>query len=96
MEERATNDEDHLDPISDTEEDEGICAVVPSQPMVIMPSEVALGKRPRDTVSEGEDDNGSEETSGDGIDLPVVERQMRTSSRVRKRSRLLDGYEVDL
>jgi hypothetical protein len=54
-------------------------------------------KKTWDAVSEEEDnDEGSEDASGDGMVLPVVEAQMRTSSRFQKRSKLLDSYGVDL
>jgi hypothetical protein len=42
VEERETFDEGNLDPVSDIEEDDRIRVVVPSQPTIVMHSEIAL------------------------------------------------------
>jgi hypothetical protein len=80
-----------FDPISDDEEggEEGSIRIqLPNQ----APSERSQGKRRlsvRSTPEEGNRDNDK-----DVRDLPLPDMQQRTSGRVRKRSRLLDGYET--
>jgi len=93
IEEKDAQDDEDLDPISDNEEDEVLNMVVSSQYTIYTASEVALGKRPRDITSEPEDEG---EDSDNEVDLPLGNTQLRVSRRVRKRSKLLDGYEVSL
>jgi hypothetical protein len=86
--EERTQQQITVDPISDDEEDEGPSTEL--QATSHGPSAKALGKRrlrniAKDAESDQEDD--SKVTS-----LP--EMQHRVSGRVRKRSRLLDGYET--
>lgn len=60
------------------------------------PSERSQGKRRRSVISipeEGQRDEDEDEGEDTG-DLPLPDMQQRMSGRVRKRSRLLDGYEA--
>lgn len=66
------------------------------QPGPEVPSQHGLGKRRNSVVSEHED-QGSNELDNDDADqpdLPLPDTQLRTSGRIRKRSRFLDGYEI--
>lgn len=99
QEEKDTRAND-LEPISDDDEDkdedEEEDAVSNNavsddiRPTVQPPSGRALGKRRKSTASEPEDKEQDNEDS----DLPLPDIQHRVSGRVRKRSKLLDGYEV--
>ncbi|OQD74718.1 hypothetical protein PENANT_c168G01573 [Penicillium antarcticum] len=89
------------DPISDNEEDEGSSTQLQtrSQPQATSqaaegPSAKALGKRRLINVA---DDVGIDEEEEDGQEseaIPLPETQHRVSGRVRKRSKLLEGYET--
>ena len=77
-----------VDPISDDEEDE----VLSTEPQETLqgPSAKVLGKRRlRDIAEDAESD---QEDDSEVASLPEI--QYRVSGRVRKRSRLLDGYEM--
>lgn len=99
QEEKDTRAND-LEPISDDDEDEdgdededavsNNAVSDDIQPTVQPPSGRALGKRRKSTASEPEEKEQDNEDS----DLPLPEIQHRVSGRVRKRSKLLDGYEI--
>jgi hAT family dimerisation domain. len=93
VEEHDAQDDENLEPISDDEEDEVSSVIVPSQQAMKAASKIALGKRPSGITSEPENEG---ENSGDEVDLPLVDTQLRASGRVRKRPKLLDGYEVSI
>lgn len=88
-EKHSTNDE-ALDPISDNaEEDEDVIHIAPHlQPTALIPSYVALGKRPIDITSEAESEAENKDLDSidvdDGDELPIQDTQLRTSGRVRK------------
>jgi hypothetical protein len=95
--------ENGLDPISDDEEDDS----VPEQAQLLTkaPSQHALGKRRRSVTSEPENEEGEAQElaveTDDEANLPLpaispeeITAQMRTSRRVRKRSRREDdGFD---
>lgn len=86
--EERTQQQITVDPISDDEEDEGLS----TEPHETLqgPSAKALGKRRlRDIAEDAESD---QEDDSEVTSLPEI--QYRVSGRVRKRSRLLDGYEM--
>ncbi|CAG8089126.1 unnamed protein product [Penicillium salamii] len=105
--EERTQQQLAVDLISDNEEDEGSTTQLQarSQPRAISqalatsqaaqgPSAKALGKR---RISNFADDVESDEEEDDGQEseaIALLEIQHRVSGRVRKRSRLLDGYET--
>jgi hypothetical protein len=104
-EKAAQAPQDTLDPISDNEEDESLATSV--GPSIQIISERSLGKRRRSIISNASDPKDDQidadaDTDGDEDDailLPPLlggesSTQQRVSGRVRKRSRLLDGYEV--
>jgi hypothetical protein len=93
----ATEEKDtqasEFDPISDNEEgDEGDSTQI--QPTGQAQSEKSQGKRRRSIASVPEEGNKDEED--DEMVLPLPDTQQRISGRVRKRSKLLEGYEVEL
>ncbi|KAJ6003551.1 hypothetical protein N7522_006243 [Penicillium canescens] len=71
-------------------------AVPLQQPPTVPPlSEVAAGKRPAVTFEDEEDSNADEFAGLEGNSAsPLPDTQHRVSGRMRKRSRLLDGYIV--
>lgn len=78
---------DHIDPISEDEEE---CSDSVSDQDHHAPegsSQRALGKRRQSVASEPDDD---------GTDIPLPNVPLRVSNRARKKSRLLEGYEVSL
>ncbi|KAJ5144318.1 hypothetical protein N7526_001826 [Penicillium atrosanguineum] len=78
--------------ISDTEEDIEMHLDIPAVPSL---SEVAAGKRPAVTFEDEEDSNADEFANLQGNSAsPLPDLQHRVSGRMRKRSRLLDGYIV--
>lgn len=78
--------------ISDTEEDIEIRLDIPAIPLL---SEVAAGKRPAVTFEDEEDSNADEFADLEKNSAPPLpDTQHRVSGRIRKRSRLLDGYIV--
>lgn len=79
--------DDDLDPISDN--DEGMIELDENPLIEQSPSEFhgVLGKRRKSVASEPED------SSENDIPLPTTQRM---SGRARKRSRLLDGYEIEI
>jgi hypothetical protein len=86
--EERTQQQITIDPISDDEEDEGPSTEL--QAASHGPSAKALGKRRlRDVAEDAESDRDDDM---DATSLP--EMPHRLSGRVRKRSRLLDGYET--
>jgi hypothetical protein len=94
--EERTQQQITVDPISDDKEDKGpsteLQAISQLRATSHSPSTKAIGKRrlrniAKDTESDQEDN--SKVTS-----LPEIQQQHRVSGRVRKRSRLLDGYET--
>jgi hAT family protein len=92
--EERTQQQITVDPISDNEEDEGSSAELQttSHGLVTLqgPSANSLGKRRLRNMAENiesDQEDDSEVTS-----LPDI--QHRVSGRVRKRSRLLDGYQT--
>lgn len=99
--EERTQQQFAIDPISDNEEDEGSSTQLQarSQPRATSqavqgPSAKALGKRRLTNIA---DDVGVDEEDDDGQEseaIPLPETQHRVSGRVRKRSRLLEGYET--
>jgi hypothetical protein len=95
-----------VDPISDNEEDEGstIQLQARSQPRATSQalttlqttqglSAKALGKRRLSNIASDVGDD-EEDDGQDSEAIPLPEIQNRVSGRVRKRSRLLDGYEM--
>jgi hypothetical protein len=90
-----------VDPISDNEEDEGSTTQLQarSQPQATSqaaqgPSVKALGKRRLSNIDNDMRDDEEEDDGQESEDIPLPETQHRVSGRVRKRSRLLDGYET--
>ena len=83
-----------FDPISDDEDPEETSTRV--QPEHIVLSSQALGKRPIRSISQDREERvineGDMNNDGELVTLP--DTQHRVSRRVRKRSRLLDGYET--
>ncbi|KAJ6111212.1 hypothetical protein N7486_003447 [Penicillium sp. IBT 16267x] len=78
--------------ISDTEEDIEIRLDTPAVPPL---SEVAARKRPAVTFEDKEDSNADEFADlEENSASPLPDTQHRVSGRMRKRSRLLDGYIV--
>lgn len=97
---QAVNEENNIqendfEPISDDdeEEEEDNTAPILTQPMPQAPSERAQRKRRRSVASEPEIEEATE-TGDDEAVLPLPETQQRVSGRSRKRSKLLDGYEL--
>lgn len=91
-EERNTKESD-FDPISDNEEEDPEPTL--SQRPVQPPSERALGKRRRSVASEPDnDDNNDDGDDYEYAEAPLPDMQHRVSGRVRKRSKLPDGYEL--
>ena len=92
--EERTQQQITVDPISDDEEDEGpsteLRATSHLRETSHGPSAKALGKRRLRNISE--DAESDQEDDSEVTSLP--EMQHRVSGRVRKRSRLLDGYET--
>jgi len=92
--EERTQQQITVDPISDDEEDEGPSTELQatSQPRATSHglSAKALGKRRLRNIAE--DAESDQEDDSKVTSLP--EMQHRVSGRVRKRSRLLDGYET--
>lgn len=82
-----------FDPISDNEEG-GEGESIQIQPPGQAQSEKSQGKRRRSVASVPEE--GNEDEEDDEIVLPLPNTQQRISGRVRKRSKLLEGYEVEL
>lgn len=80
-----------FDPISDDEEgEEGDSTQIRCTDQA--PSERSQGKRRRSAGSRPEESRGDEDEDAEVLPLPNM--QQRMSGRVRKRSRLLDGYET--
>jgi hypothetical protein len=78
--------------ISDTKEDIEIHL---NTPAVAPLSAVAAGKRPAINSDDEEDSDADDITDPEETsELPLPDTQQRVSSRMRKRSRLLDGYIV--
>ena len=103
-EEKESQALDDLDPISDNEEDDSV--PIRNQ---LTTSQLILNKRERNTTSatstieseNEEDQEASTRSEDEDINLPspttLHKRSntcQRVSGRVRKRSRLLDGYEL--
>lgn len=86
--EEKNTKETTFDPISDNDEEEDLASTQP-QPTVQPLSERALGKRRKSVISEPDEDENDDDT-----DVPLPDTQHRVSGRVRKRSKLLDGYEL--
>ncbi|KAJ9480686.1 hypothetical protein VN97_g12853 [Penicillium thymicola] len=93
----ASSEELHIgthcaEAISDTEEDMEMHLHTPA----IAPlSAVAAGKRPAINSDDEEDSDADDITDLEGTSaLPLPDTQQRVSGRMRKRSRLLDGYIV--
>jgi hypothetical protein len=82
--------QEDLDPISDNNKDEL------ERVNRIRVSQHALGKRRKSIVSEVENEGSESMQSGDEVDLPISDTQQRSSGRIRKHSRLLDGYEINI
>jgi hypothetical protein len=59
-------------------------------------SQHALGKRRKSIASEVENEGSESMQSGDEVDLPISNTQQRSSGRIQKHSRLLDGYEINI
>lgn len=76
----------NFEPISDNEEE--------TQESTEVLSKKAQGKRRMSVASESENDEAQEMDDDDDIEVPLPDTQHRASGRVRKRSKLLDGYEV--
>jgi hypothetical protein len=99
--EERTQQQITVDPISDDEEDEGpstqLQATSQLRPTSQAPaasqglSANALGKRRLSNIAKDAEDDEEED---DSEVTPLPETQHRVSGRVRKRSRLLDGYET--
>lgn len=85
------------DPISDDDEDESVSNQ--DQVAIEMPSQRSLGKRRRSVAAEQESEEASESDDEASLPLPSISHeesntQMRTSGRVRKRSkRQDDGFD---
>jgi ABC-type uncharacterized transport system involved in gliding motility auxiliary subunit len=92
--EEKTQQQITVDPISDNEEDAGPSTELRAtshRPAASQgPSANALGKRRLSSIAK--DTEGDQEDDSEVTFLPEI--QHRVSGRVRKRSRLLDGYET--
>lgn len=89
-EERYTNAQEELDPISDDEVNNIISTQTQDKPATKGLSEKARGKRRQSVVSEGEDEVQEQVLSDDEADLPLPNTQNPASGRARKRSRRED------
>lgn len=87
--------EEELDPISDNEEDDPITMVI-AQPLIESRSPVISGRGQKRNNSGSQDEAQESSNSESEEDLPLPDIQQRISGRVRKRSRLLEGYEVNI
>jgi hypothetical protein len=85
-------------PISDDDEDEleGVHIMIAWSSATEGVSQRVLGKRRNSIVSEVEDGGSESMQSSAEVDLSVPDTQQRSSGRIRKRSRLLDGCEVNV
>lgn len=92
-EEKSTQGvQDDLYPISDDEENDQ--TRYQGQSTVPIAFQGGADKRPRRFSGQAEEEAEEALESEDDTDLPLPDTQPRTSGRARKRSRLLEGYEV--
>lgn len=93
--EERTQQQLTVDPISDNEEDEGPTTQLQATSQAVQgPSVNALGKRRLSNIANDMRDDEEEDNGQEPEEIPLPETQHRVSGRVRKRSRLLDGYET--
>lgn len=95
-EKQASQVQDKLDPISDTEEDDTTTSQEQQQPTTQPTSERVTSKRRRSAVvSDGEGERQESVQSDDERDHPLPETQQRVSGRNRKRARQGDSQFIE-